>query len=257
MKKILLTILLISLFWSGIINISFATWEININTWVKLIDNNIINKKEFVNLNWENIDKLFEKYLENKKDNTDRWLTFMTILSTLFAVFFVISSFKLDKDLKEIHQKWWEYLEKLDDKYKEKLKELDKKTEQEKEEINLKNEQEKEELKTENNFIRMTSYFRNDMVENWNYENVIVWLDDLLKEDYVQSDSEKINTVLFLLSKAYYWKWFKEWELYEHIDDLSRAIIYINEAIIDSNDPYKRMLIDRFNEMEEKNTKKI
>lgn len=245
---ILVIFVLLSLLWSWFFNISFARW-------VEFINSNSYER----NNSWiwkEKIEKLFETYLEEKNDNSDRWLTFMSILSTLFAVFFVYSSFKIDRDLKEMNwkineldEKAYELLEKLNNAYNEKIKALNKRTEEEKDEINQKNEEEKEELKRENNFIKMINYYSKEITEEWEYEDIIEGLNSLLKDDYILKENDKYNTVIYYLSKAYYWKWFKEWEKKENIMDLSQAIIFANEAIEDPNDPYKSMLIDRFNDI--------
>lgn len=243
---IFLSFTIISSFYSWII--TFANWNLKTNTWITLIDN-------FTKNNPDEYSKLFEKYIEYKKENSDNWISFMSILSTLFAVFFVYSSFKIDNDLKEMNWKVhlldaknYELLEKLEKAYNIKIEELNKKTEKEKEEINQKNEEEKNELKNENKFIKMINYYNNEIIEKWNYDDIIEWLKSLLNEDYILNDNDKYNTLLFYLSKAYYWKWFKEWEKFDTIENLSQAIIYANEAIEDPSDPYKNMLISRFNE---------
>jgi hypothetical protein len=48
-----------------------------------LLSNLIENKKEDI------FEKEIEKYLSDKNINSDKWLSFMSILSTLLAVFFV------------------------------------------------------------------------------------------------------------------------------------------------------------------------
>ncbi len=245
-KFIFLLFLFLAIILSWIFDVSFANFNVVADTWIKIIDDRYSREERKI-LYLGDFEKVFEKYLEGKKDDTDRWITFMSILSTLFAVFFVYSSFKIDKDLKEMNEKAYNFLEKLEKAYNEKLKALNEKAEKEKEEIDKKNEEEKEELKRESEFIKIIDYYAKSISKKWDYEEAISWLSWMLEENYVLEDNDKYNNVLYYLSKAYYWKWLKE----NSKEDLSRAIIYANEAIEDSNDPYKKMLIDKFRESEE------
>lgn len=217
MKKVFLVIisLLVSLFWSGIITISFANWEISTNTWIRVIDDSIASKKEAFNLNWENIEKLFEKYLENKKDNADRWLTFMTILSTIFAVFFVYSWFKIDSIKEEIY-----------------------KTKKEMEDI-------KQESINDLEFSNQLKYAIQYMMSK-QYQKAIDALIVLRSEHFTLKDSGRLNSCYYFLAICFYEQWIKD----NDIEDIAKAVEFINEAIEDANHPLKLEIIEKFNQMD-------
>ena len=190
------------------------------------------------------LDKIFEQYLQDKTEVSGQWMSFMTILSTIFAVFFVYSGFKIDKDLRELHEKWNGFLDKLELKYEEKIKQLERKTEEEKLEINIKNEEEKEELRNENSFIKQITYCEKQINEIGEYDEAIKSLNVLLKDEKNRDNNQRYNQIILLISKAFLWKWASN----EAIEDLSQALIFAKEAIEDASDPYIVKLVDLFNE---------
>lgn len=241
--------IIIAMIFSGFIDIPKTGSSITIGFKSQIVENDAllapVSKLIWVeNMSKSEMNKSFEKYLDEKKDNSDRWMTWMSILSTIFAVFFVYSSFKVDKDLREMHEKWFDFLEKLEKRYNEKIKEFEGKVEMEKEELNKKNEEEKEELKNELAFIREISFVEKQINELGEFDESINKLNELLKDENNTSDSERYNRIVLLVSKAHLWKWGK----YKDITDLSQAIEFAKEAIIDVSDPYFVNLIDLFNE---------
>lgn len=40
--------------------------------------------------------------MQDKKDLSDQWMTLMTIVTTVFAVFFVYSGLKIDQDMRKV-----------------------------------------------------------------------------------------------------------------------------------------------------------
>ena len=190
------------------------------------------------------LEDIFEQYLKDKNDISDNWMNYMTILSTIFAVFFVYSWFKIDKDLREVQEKWYSFLEKIELKYQEKITQIEVKWEEEKNEINTRNEQEKEELKNELAFIKIISYIERQINEEWNHDDAIIRLNELLKDEKNSNNTDRYNQVIILVSKAYLWKWMQK----KDIADLSEALVFANEAIEDATDPYKNKLIELFNE---------
>lgn len=240
---------ILSMFLSGFMEVSRTDYSITI--WFKshVVQHDVllapVSKLIWVeNMSKSELNKSFENYLDERKDNSDRWMTWMSILSTIFAVFFVYSSFKVDKDLREMHEKWFDFLEKLEKRYNEKIKEFEGKVEMEKEELNKKNEEEKEELKNELAFIREISFVEKQINELGEFDESINKLNELLKDEKNTSDSERYNRIVLLVSKAHLWKWGKN----KDITDLSQAIEFAKEAIIDVSDPYFVNLIDLFNE---------
>ncbi len=190
------------------------------------------------------LEKKFDKYLEEKNNNVDRWMTLMTILSTIFAVFFVYSGFRIDKDLREVQEKWYDFLDKIEKKYNEKILDFSERVKSEKEELNKKNEEEKEELRNELSFIREISYIEKQINEIGNHDESIAKLNELLKDERNSNNNERYNRILLLVSKAYLWKWIQNNEIL----DLSQALVIAKEAIEDASDPYIVRLVELFNE---------
>lgn len=98
---------ILSMFLSGFIEISKTDYSITIwfKSQVVQHDALLAPVSKFIwveNMSKSELNKSFEKYLDEKKDNSDKWMTWMSILSTIFAVFFVYSSFRIDWDMRKV-----------------------------------------------------------------------------------------------------------------------------------------------------------
>lgn len=112
------------------------------------------------------IEKAFDKYLEDKKDNSDRWLTFMSILSTIFAIFFVYSGFKIDDTVKKVNEA-------------------------------------KEQMRDIHEYTIQLEYCMSFIIQK-QYDKAIDALEVLRKEPFVWKDQDKRNTCNFFLAHCYY-----------------------------------------------------
>lgn len=119
------------------------------------------------------MEKIFERYLQDKSDNTDRWMTFMTILSTIFAVFFVYSGFKIDDTV-------------------EKVKSAEKKI------VGL-----ADDMQDIQEYTVQLEYCMS-LVMQKQYTKSIDALEVLRKESFVWNDSSKRDTCSFFLAHCYY-----------------------------------------------------
>jgi len=108
---ILVFVIALLVSWKIAVNTKIWNTSIWINehtlTWVTLLD---CKNEEIEN---KDLRIILE---ESSDDNSWDWITFLSILSTLLAAFFIYSSWKIDNDLR-----------KIDDKYKEVNKDLKKK----------------------------------------------------------------------------------------------------------------------------------
>ena len=124
-------------------------------------------------MNRAEINKGFEKYLEEKKDNSDRWMTWMSMLSTIFAVFFVYSGFKINDSV----EKYTDILNEMRDQRKS--------------------------WDQEHQFMQLL--FK---VNTWRmkseYENALDLLDDILRKEFVQIDNDKKYTIHREIADTHY-----------------------------------------------------
>lgn len=118
------------------------------------------------------LDEEFERYLERKRYDDDKWLTFMSMLSTVFAVFFVYAWFKIDSTKEEVS----EGVKKIDD-----LAE----------------------------FALQLQYAMSFILSK-QFEKAIDSLTVLRSEAYVLKDDRKLNSCYFFLAHCFYEKWLKE-----------------------------------------------
>ncbi len=94
----------------------FGSGFIRIDNSILIQDNLLPLNKVLVLENDVETERILELYLQRKLENSDRWMTFMTILSTIFAVFFVWAGFKIEnvkenlvwvrKDVKDTMEFW-------------------------------------------------------------------------------------------------------------------------------------------------------
>lgn len=80
--------LICAIFWS----FSWVEWFTGDN--IKSIGQNDVIISHFIPINTTS--EIIEKYINSKQRNEDFWMTFMSILSTVFAVFFVWTGFKIE-----------------------------------------------------------------------------------------------------------------------------------------------------------------
>ncbi len=169
-----------------------------------------------------NFDIIFENYLKNKEDNSDKWMTVMTIISTIFAVFFVYTGFKIDST-------------------KEKVDEASKNI------IAI-------EKKINEDIYEYTTQLQYSMafIVQKQYAKAIDALTVLRNEYFVLKDDRKINTCCFFLAHCYYERGITHIEdLKLKKEDLALAVEYINQAISDSSHPFKNEIINAFNALDQ------
>ena len=207
--------LLISLFWSWIITLSYANQypEIKISSWIYY--DSLISMLQTRDNNATPFEAIFQNYLSEKEKNSDRWLTFTSILSTLFAVFFVYTWFKIE----------WT---------KNKVDEAEKRI--------LENEKRFNEDIFE--FAHQLQYAICYMLEK-QYEKAIDAFTVLKSEPFVLKSSKKLNTCYYFLAHCYYERWVLENDKW----DIAIATEYIDLAIDNPLHPFKREIVEKFNEM--------
>jgi tetratricopeptide (TPR) repeat protein len=162
--------------------------------------------------NFESLDTVFQNYLQDKKDNSERWMTFMSILATLFAVFFVYTGFKIDST-------------------KDKVDEAEKRILETERKINEDIFEYGKQLEYAMSFIMQKQY-----------QKAIDALTVLRNEPFVLKYDWKINTCCFFLAHCYYERGVSD----RNPEDLALAVEYINQAISDSSHPYKNEIINAF-----------
>lgn len=133
------------------------------------------------------------------QDNTEKWMTFMSILSTLFAVFFVYSGFAINQNLEKVEEQTREF---------------------KREKQNYENSFQIEKLIMDAN-IKST---RNQ------FEDALDLLDDLLRKDFVERDKDFIYRVYKEIStlNEQYALYFTEQKTKEKIEDEVIWAIYYN-----------------------------
>jgi TolA-binding protein len=162
-----------------------------------------------------NLDNIFEKYLEGRKDDAERWLTFMSMLATVFAIFFVYTGFKIDATKDKV------------DEASKRMGEIEKKAEETLE------------------YATQLQYAMSFIIQK-QYDKAIDALTVLSKEYYVLKDSRKINTCDFFLAHCYY----ERGKPNRNKDDLAMAVQYIDEAIEAPDHPFKNEIINEFKKLD-------
>lgn len=166
-------------------------------------------------------DRFNSSYVREQQSdtNSDHWIFFTTILSTLFAVFFVYSGFKIDSSRDQI------------------------------------NDAEKRihtaEKKINEDLLEYTSQLQYAMsfILSKEYRKAVDALKALRDSPAVLRDDRKINTCNFYLAHCYYEKGLQE----ESIEDLAIAVEYVEEAYEAPDQPFKLEVIEAFNKMNQQN----
>jgi hypothetical protein len=147
---------------------------------------------------------------------TEQLLFFVTFLSTLFAIFFVYTGFKIDSTREKV------------------------------------DEAEKRVLSAEKMFNEdileyghQLQYVMSFIVSN-QHQKAIDALTVLRYEPMVLRDNRKINTCNFFLAHCYYEKHL----LKSSKDDLALAVEYVDQAFEAEDHPFKLEIINAFNEMD-------
>lgn len=159
----------------------------------------------------------------NWSNNVDWWLTFMSILCTLFAVFFVYSWFKIDWTVEKIEESQKRIIKLEDD------------------------------VKDDVEFSNQLRYAISFLFSK-QYNKAIDALIVLRSEPFVLKNDDRLNTCYFLLAHSYYEQWCQNKE----IEGVAKAVEFINLAIEDVNHPVRQEFIQKFEEMmkKEKTNKK-
>ncbi len=154
-----------------------------------------------------------------QSDNSDHWIFFTTILSTLFAVFFVYSGFKIDSSRDQIND-------------------AEKRIHAAEKKIN-------EDLLEYTNQLQYAMSF----ILSKEFGKALDALKALRDSPAVLRDDRKINTCNFYLAHCYYEKGLQE----NSIEDLALAVEYVEQAYEAPDQPFKLEVIEAFNKMNEKN----
>jgi hypothetical protein len=154
----------------------------------------------------------------NSSLNTEPWLSFFGMLSTLFAVFFVYSGFKIDNTKEKIENAEKRIIE-LERKIQEDIYE----------------------------YARQLEYCMSFIVQK-QFDKAIDSLTVLRSEAFVLRDGRKVNTCCFFLAHCYYEKSLQESDNEKKKEDLAFAVEYINQAIEDPTHPFRSEIINAFNE---------
>jgi len=150
-------------------------------------------------------------------DNSDYWIFFTTIFSTLFAVFFVYSGFKIDSSRDQIND-------------------AEKRIHTAEKKIN-------EDLLEYTNQLQYAMSF----ILSKEFRKAVDALKALRDSPAVLRDDRKINTCNFYLAHCYYEKGLQE----NSIEDLALAVEYVEQAYEAPDQPFKLEVIEAFNRMNE------
>lgn len=157
--------------------------------------------------------------VEQQSDDSDHWIFFTTVLSTLFAVFFVYSGFKIDSSRDQIND-------------------AEKRIHAAEKKIN-------EDLLEYTNQLQYAMSF----ILSKEFRKALDALKALRDSPAVLKDDRKINTCNFYLAHCYYEKGLQE----NSIEDLALAVEYVEQAYEAPDQPFKLEVIDAFNKMNEQN----
>ncbi len=155
-------------------------------------------------------------FAENVKDpSSEKLMTMMSILSTLFAVFFVYSGFKIDST-------------------KDKIRDIENRIIDKEKQIN-------EEIFE---YARQLEYCMSFIVQK-KFDKAIDSLSVLSKEYFVLKDGRKLNTCFFFLAHTYYERGCQD----NNLEDVSNALRFIDLAREESDHPFKVEILAKFSEM--------
>lgn len=156
---------------------------------------------------------------QNQSSSED-WLGFLGILSTIFAVFFVYTGFKIDST-------------------KEKIDEAEKRI------INLEKNIEEDIYE----YARQLEYCMSFIIQK-QFDKAIDSLVVLRNEPFVLKDNRKLNTCYFFLAHCFYEKSLHNSDKDRKKEDMALAVEYINQAIVDPLHPFRNEIINAFNELD-------
>jgi hypothetical protein len=215
---LLFIVVILSLIFSGFFEFSFDQKSITIGVKSHISNNDALLSELFSlePINKTILEDSFDKYLADKKDNSDKWLTFMSILSTLFAVFFVYAGFKIESTKEKV------------DNAEKRVLDLEQKIEEDIYE-----------------YSRQLEYCMSFIMQK-QFDKAIDALTVLRNEPFVLRDGRKINTCCFFLAHCYY----ERGIINRSKDDLAIAVQYIDEAIEDDNHPFKMEIVKMFASMD-------
>lgn len=197
---------------SGKINFSKNIWNTNISinqhvlSWITLWN--------FKATSWSNYQFTI---VEKSENNTWDWITFLSILSTLLAAFFIYSSWKIDNDLKKIS------------KVKDSIKKIE------------------ETAVDEMEFSSQLKYAIHYMMSK-QYEKAIDALIVLRSESFTLKDSRNLNICYYFLAVCHYEEGINK----QDIEMLAKAVQFISEAQ-DEDQPLRQEIIQKFDEMNTQN----
>lgn len=154
-------------------------------------------------------------YYTEQASQDDRWIFLMTILSTLFAVFFVYSGFRIDSS-------------------REKIDEAEKRIVAAERKIN-------EDIIEYSNQLQYAMSF----ILSKEYRKATDALKALRDSGVVLRDDRKINTCNFYLAHCY----FEKGLLDNNLEDLALAVEYAEQAYEAPDQPFKLEIIAAFNKM--------
>lgn len=156
--------------------------------------------------------------------NIELWLSFIGILSTLFAVFFVYTGFKIENTKEKI------------DSAEKRIFDLERKIQEEVYE-----------------YARQLEYCMSYIIQK-QFDKALDALVVLRSEPFVLKDDRKINTCCFFLAHCYYEKGLSEKDDVKKKENIAVAVEYINQAISDPAHPFKNEIINAFNELDQQST---
>lgn len=198
------------------------SWKISINNTIWnttiWINQHLLEGIQILNCEDEGIENnTFKIILEEKNiENSWDWITFISILSTLLAAFFIYSSWKIDNDLRKISDVKHS-IEKIEDAAIESTE-----------------------------FSLQLKYSIHYMMSK-QYKKAIDALIVLRSESFTLRDDRKLNSCNYFLAVCYY----EQWLIDDDEESIAMAVQFIDEAIEDDNHPLKNEIINKFNEMQE------
>lgn len=204
------------------LNWNINSWAIIVNSTGQVVvwtmaswDNNLSRTWEIIS--WASIASSLQtiKYSIDSNIPINFWLTFMWILSTVFAVFFVYSWFKIDTTVQIVENAEKRML---------KLEQI---------------------AQEDMEYYNQLNYSIQYMVSK-EYQKAIDALTVLRNQHFTLKDSYKLNSCLYFLAVCYYELGSND----NNIEDVSKAVQYINEAIEDPQHPLKVEILAKFKEMD-------
>ncbi|MFA5747912.1 MAG: hypothetical protein WC872_02245 [Candidatus Absconditabacterales bacterium] len=142
------------------------------------------------------------------------WLTRLSIITTIFAVFFVYNGFKIEGTVEKVEEA------------EKRILKLEKET--------------REDMEYSNQLKYAIQYMMSKQ-----YQKAIDALSMLRAEPSTLKDLYKLNSCLYFLAVCYYEQGCKD----NDIGDIAKALEYINEAIVDPAHPLRLEILHKFEGM--------